>query len=307
MSEAVYPVQELQYGIRAAFINMPHFRTTSARLMIHAGSMHEEPNTEGAAHFLEHITFQGTEEFPTETELNDYKSENEIFGNAMTTRTQTTYMADGYDIESVARVLTQVAFHPLLEEQDLERERLPIIEEIRPRHHTPYYLPNTEHDKVRRGDNYARSVAGSIESVSALTHENLTAFYRRHYKLGNAVLVVCSNESPEFQHRRFESFLPDAPRKAQWPRMLSTPSFNANGLRASLQQVQMPAGAPTDLSIEFAFPETETPEGGIALSIVAGAMDRLVHQKLRTELGIAYGAQAGANGYANLSFGAEEK
>ena len=184
-------VEELENGLRAAFINMPHFRTHSARLMVNAGSLHETPDAHGAAHFLEHVTFQGTEAMPDAQDVHDFAEEKGLTQNAFTGKTTTLYVADGYELESVGHFVSQLAFRPLLLSDALESERKPIADELRRSLANPSHYADIAHAKATRGEVFARTILGTEKDIEQMSAEALRTYHQRHYRLGNAVLVIC--------------------------------------------------------------------------------------------------------------------
>lgn len=65
-------LERLSCGMDAAFVRQPHYRTHAARLVINSGSVHESEGQEGAAHFFEHMAFQGTNDLPTEPDIHGF-------------------------------------------------------------------------------------------------------------------------------------------------------------------------------------------------------------------------------------------
>lgn len=306
MSENVIKVEELEGGLRATFVNMPHFRTTSARLTINSGSLHENEATSGAAHFLEHVTFQGTEMFPTEQIRDQYSEENGLGSNASTSQTITSYITDGYDLESVASHVVQVPLFPLLNSETLERERKPILDEMRGRSSTPYFLPNIEHARALRGDRYARPVIGTPDDVHNMTHEHLTEYYERNYRLGNAALVICSSEPINLQREYAQRLLAGVQDDGgNQPTRIDLPDFNPQNLDSSLQQVDMPMHAQTSINLNYGLPELKTDDEVSTHNVIATALGRLANRRLRSDLALCYSASAGINALSNVHFGNE--
>ncbi len=307
MSEHRIQVEEFDNGLRAAFVNMPHFRTTSARLTINSGSLHESPDTAGAAHFLEHINFQGTKDLPTDVHVHRYVENNGLSRNACTSKTDTSYTVDGYDLETVGHLVTQLALFPLLEREALEKERKPIADELRGRASNPAFYADVEHSRALRGDEYAKPVIGTAEDIEKMTHENLTAYYARNYRLGNAVLVMCSGEPVEKQREYMLSLLDtvadDSPTE---PTAVKLSGFNPDNLHASLQSVDLPPEAQTSVVINYGLPEVRNLHERYVYSFLGVALSKAAHRRLRGELALCYHAQAGAYRLDNLHFGADD-
>lgn len=299
-------VDTLDNGLRVAFVNMPHFRTTSARLIINSGSLHEDQSTAGAAHYLEHITFQGTEDMPTEDKVHEFTEANGLRLNAFTAQTNIRYIIDGYDVRSVGHLLTQLVFHPILGPDTLENERNPIVDELRGYASDPKFYANMAHGRAIRGELYARPVGGSIEDVLKMTSENLTAYHKRNYRLGNAVLVMCSSEPPATQADITESLLSRVADKGlPETTRLSLPDFNPAGQRSSLQLVDLPLEAQSLVGVNYGLPPVDNLPERYTYNLLGSALSRAVHRRLRGELALCYGAQGGTYWLDDLHFGAE--
>lgn len=303
--ERYVKVHELAGGLRAAFVQLPHFRTTSARLTINSGSLHELDGTQGAAHFLEHLTFQGTEELPSEVAIEHFQEENDVLINASTNRTHTTYSADGYELEPTLDLLTQVALFPTLDAGTIENERAPIIEEIRSKAASPYYSIEFTHSRAIHGERYAKPGIGSVEDVRKLSTENLIEFYDRNYRLRNAELVVCSKEPPEKQLEYVESLLANRTEHGKdKPTAINLQDFNPDGISSSLQLIEQIPDAQTDIAIYYGLPEVFTLEEWQPYGALASILSTLVSKRLRTELKLSYGGGANTQSTVNFNFGA---
>ena len=110
-------------------------------LMVNAGSFNEAENQRGAAHFLEHLMFNGSENFPPGSLINYFQSIGMDFGgdtNAFTTYDRTVYnivlpKGGSEDLESGLLVLSDYAGRALLLEEEIEKERGVILAEKRSR------------------------------------------------------------------------------------------------------------------------------------------------------------------------------
>lgn len=304
MSLECIKVEQLDSGLRAAFVSLPHFRTHSAILTVGSGSVHETPDAYGAAHFLEHITFQGTEAMPDETDVHRYSEDKGLKPNAFTNKMYTSYIADGYELEPAGFFVSQVALRPALTTEALERERMPIVDELRGYASSPYYYTGLAHARATRGELYARPIGGSIEDVQKMTHEALTSFHQRHYRLGNAVIVLCSPEPVEKQREFAETLLEGFSEDGEdQPTFVEFDDFNPDNLTASLQRVDLPPSAQSSVSISYGMPETTSPREQLSYHLVSMILSKVAHNRLRRELALCYGANAEVNRLSDSNFG----
>lgn len=304
MSVESIKVEQLESGLRAAFVNLPHFRTHSARLTVGAGSVHETPDAYGAAHFLEHVTFQGTEAMPDEADVHRYAEEKGLAQNAFTNRMFTTYVADGYELESVGFFVSQLALRPALTTEALEGERKPIVDELRGYASNPYFHIDLAHAKATRGELYARPIGGTIEDVQRMTPEALRSFHERHYRLGNAVLVLCSSEPVERQREFAETLMAGYNVQGEdQPAFVEFEDFNPDNLTVSLQRVDLPPTAQSSVSISYGVPETSSPREQLSYNLVSMILSKVAHNRLRRELALCYGANASIARLSDSNFG----
>lgn len=307
MSVESIQVEQLESGLRAAFVNLPHFRTHSARLTVGAGSVHETPDAYGAAHFLEHVTFQGTEAMPDEADVHRYSEEKGLAQNAFTNQMFTTYIADGYDLESVGFFVSQLGLRPALTTEALEGERKPIVDELRGYASSPYFNVGIAHARATRGELYSRPIGGTIDDVQRMTPEALRSFHQRHYRLGNAVLVLCSPEPVERQREFAETLMAGYKEDGEdQPVFVELGDFNPNNLAASLQRVDLPLSAQSSVSISYGMPETTSPREQLSYNLVSMILSKVAHNRLRRELALCYGANAGITRLSDSNFGRDK-
>ena len=173
------------------------------RLVVNAGSLHEEDHERGLAHFVEHMAFRGTENFP-ETELVDYlQSLGMRFGpdvNAYVTFNRTVYRIE-VPVETAAdgtRVIPQTALSIIddwsraitFDPAAMETERLVVIEEYRGAKGAWERIRQRWLPVLFRGSRFAqRMPLGQLEVIETATVEDLKNFYRAWYRADNMALI----------------------------------------------------------------------------------------------------------------------
>jgi zinc protease len=168
-------------------------------LWVQVGSADEEEGLYGAAHLLEHMLFKGAGSLG----VGDITAQIEAIGgdlNAFTSVEETVFHATvpaGHELLAL-RLLSEMVLRPALDPDELAREKLVVIEEIRGSTDDPTQVLG---DVLRRrvyGDHpYARPVLGSEESVAAITPERLRAFHSRWYIPQNTVVAVVGPVDPK--------------------------------------------------------------------------------------------------------------
>ncbi|WP_298651382.1 M16 family metallopeptidase [uncultured Proteiniphilum sp.] len=167
------------------------------------GSMQEEDNQAGLAHFLEHMAFNGTTNFPGKSMLN-YLQDNGIkFGtniNAYTSFDETVYFMTNIPttnknlVDSALLVLHDWSNAIALEEEELENERGVIREEWRTRGGAQQRLWDQLLPKMYPGSKYAnRMPIGSIDVINNFKPEEIRTYYHKWYRPDLQGIIVVGN------------------------------------------------------------------------------------------------------------------
>ena len=183
------------------------------------GSMQEEDNQAGLAHFLEHMAFNGTTNFPGKSMLN-YLQDNGIkFGtniNAYTSFDETVYYISNIPttnknlVDSALLVLHDWSNAIALEEEELENERGVIREEWRTRGGAQQRLWDQLLPKMYPDSKYAnRMPIGSIDVINNFKPEEIRAYYHRWYRPDlQGIIVVGDIDVDEMEQKIKELFSP---------------------------------------------------------------------------------------------------
>jgi zinc protease len=161
------------------------------RLVVNAGSILENDDQQGLAHFMEHMNFNGTRTFP-KNELIDFLQKTGVrFGadiNAYTGFDETVYMLqlpteDSTLVEKGYQVLEDWAHYAVLDNKEIDKERGIITEEWRLGLGAQDRMMKKFFPIIFKGSKYAdRTPIGKIEVIENFKHETLKDFYRDWYR-----------------------------------------------------------------------------------------------------------------------------
>ena len=176
------------------------------------GSMQEEDAQAGLAHFLEHMAFNGTTNFPGKTML-DYLENNGIkFGaniNAYTSFDETVYYLSNVPttnqqlLDSCLLVLHDWSCSILLEEEELDKERGVIREEWRTRGGAQQRLMEKLLPELFRGSKYAKRMPiGSIDVINNFKPEEIRAYYRKWYRPDLQGIIIVGDVDVEATEKK---------------------------------------------------------------------------------------------------------
>jgi predicted Zn-dependent peptidase len=195
-----YASTTLPNGLRVLTAPMPSTRSVSVSVYLGAGSRYEKPHEAGLSHMAEHLVFKGSERYPTSLEISQIVDSVGGSLNAATDRELTVYYGKVArpHFELVVDVLADMLRHPLLAPTEMERERGVILEELAAVADSPPQLADVLIDRTLWPDQaLGRDVAGTPETVSALTREMVRDYIARQYVANNAVVSVAGNVTQE--------------------------------------------------------------------------------------------------------------
>lgn len=191
-----YSKTTLDNGLRVLTCAMPHTYSVGVGFYISIGSRYEQPATAGAAHFIEHMLFKGTERRPApEAIAQEIEGHGGLF-NASTGQEMTVLWAKMQQahLPLALDVLADMLRNSLLAVDEVEKERRVILEEISSSQDIPEELVNLAlHELTWPGHALGWDVAGTPESVRGLSRDGLIQFLQQHYGPRNTVISVAGD------------------------------------------------------------------------------------------------------------------
>ncbi|RTZ72242.1 MAG: peptidase M16, partial [Gammaproteobacteria bacterium] len=120
-----YEYLELPNRMRVLLVSDPEADKAAAALTVGVGSTSDPPGRDGLAHFLEHMLFMGTEQYPDVDDYSDFIKKNGGMDNAFTAGGQTTYYFDikPEALEPALDRFAQFFIAPLMDARYVEREK----------------------------------------------------------------------------------------------------------------------------------------------------------------------------------------
>ncbi len=186
-------------GAKLVTSRMPERLSASLVLMFGSGSRMEDERLAGVSHFIEHLNFKGTERRPTPKEIADAIEGVGGFINASTDKELTAYWArvPAEHMELGMDVLFDIVSSSKLASADVERERMVILEELKMYQDQPQdYVQNLFEELIWPGHPLGRDIAGTVESVSRLTRDEILEYANVHYRLPNLVIGAAGAVDP---------------------------------------------------------------------------------------------------------------
>ncbi len=189
----MYQKTTLDNGLRLITATMPHTRSVSICIFIGVGSRYETEPQAGISHFIEHLCFKGTLKRTTAREISEAIEGVGGILNGGTDKELTLYWCKvaQHHFHLALDVLADMLLHSKFDPADIERERQVIIEEINMGKDSPSQLVNMLIDELLWPDHpLGRDVAGSKESVAAITRDMMLDYLAHQYLPSNTVVGI---------------------------------------------------------------------------------------------------------------------
>jgi predicted Zn-dependent peptidase len=286
-SDADVRVTTLDNGLRVLTERVPGVRSAAAGVWVIQGGAHEPAEIMGASHMLEHMVFKGTRSRSAKEIALSLES---LGGSldAYTSREHTSYQARVLDrhLPVALDVLSDLALHPLLRDQDLALERDVVLEEIGTVEDTPDDLVFDLHARELWGTHpYGHPILGTRETVSELSADDLRRVHASSYRARNMVVAAAGNLDHDAVLRevvnRFGALEPGRPAS-----LVATPSQAGAGDRHEARESSQSHIVFGTAGLHRADPRR------YALVVLSqafgGGMSSRLFQRIREELALAY-------------------
>ena len=190
-------------------------------LATNVGAIQETPDQDGLAHFLEHMCFNGTKNFPGKTLLNWLESIGAQFGaniNASTGVEQTQYMLNNIPLvrESVVDtcllIMHDYSHFVSCDPEEIDAERGVILEERRTRRNASWRIREKSYPYYFGDSKYATtSIIGSQENLQTFKPQSLLDFYHTWYRPDLQALIVVGDVDVDQVEAKIKTIFADIP------------------------------------------------------------------------------------------------
>jgi predicted Zn-dependent peptidase len=296
--------QKLSNGLRLLLVPMRESASVTVAVFVRAGSSYETAHNNGVSHFLEHMCFKGTDKYPRAIDISSALESIGAEHNAMTDRDFTGYYAKTASryFERALDVVSELYLHPHIDEQEMQKEKGVIIEEIHMYEDNPRYKVSETLEHGLYGNQPAGwGIAGTEAHIARMNRDMFTSYRDTRYVPGNTVIVVAGAFDPRLVRReikkRFETMHGHAKtdsashiqQRVSGGKILITPK--------PLDQTHLALGFYAQpLASEKRF------EISMLAKILGGSMSSRLFQHVREELGAAYYVGASNNVYATHGY-----
>lgn len=288
----------LPSGLRVVTEHMPASATFSVGFYVGVGSRHESGARHGASHFLEHVLFKGTKRRSAE----EISSAIESVGgdiNAYTTKEYTCFYARvlDTDAELAVDVLTDMLTASRVLTREVDAERAVILDEIAMHADDPGETVQELVTEQLFGDTgLGRPVIGSVESITALTRDQIVRHWRQHYRPSAMVVAAAGNVDHDRLVEQLQAFeaLPGGPAPRPTPPSVVVASGGVLSVVRPFEQSTVALALPSP----GVFDDRRYPLGLLSV-VLGGGMSSRLFVEIRERRGLTYGIDADELAYSD--------
>ncbi len=275
-------------GLRLVAKQMDSVYTVSLGVFVDVGCVKEDEKNNGFSHLIEHLLFKGTKK-RTSLQISETIDDIGANINAYTSKDNTCfYTKSAYtDIEKCIDVLSDMYFNATFPEDEFEREKSVVLEEIKMCEDTPDDLSQ---DLVSKAlfdkQTLGQTILGNPNNIKYSDRHSISKFKNKFYTPANTVISVCGKFEFDKLEKLIERYF-DSNFKGGYSNTPEEPSIEYSDLFLHLfkpiEQAHLQfawGGFPFDSSKRFA--------NNMFASILGGGMSSRLNQAIRERNGLAY-------------------
>lgn len=188
----MHQIKTLKNGLTLIYISMPHLDSVTTLVAVGAGSRYETKAVNGISHFLEHMFFKGSRKYPSAEKIANLVDGIGAINNAATDKEITFYWIKSASkhIELSSDILSSMLKESLLAEEEIEREKGVIVEELRMYRDNPTRYVWELYERLQFGDQpLGWDIGGEEKIINSLNREDFIKYLASLYSPKNMALV----------------------------------------------------------------------------------------------------------------------
>lgn len=208
----MHKLKRLEDGLRVATLPMEYMESVAIGIWIRAGGRFEELRNNGISHLLEHLLFKGTKNRDMMTIKQEIEGRGGSF-NGFTSEEHTCYLVKvlSKDAELGLDILSDMVLNPKLDKEEMQKEKDVIVEEINMYKDIPsHYVHEILAEMMWPGQPLGFPLAGTAESVRAITRDDLLKYKEAYYNPKNMLVVATGKVEEEVLARLSQKYFRQA-------------------------------------------------------------------------------------------------
>jgi predicted Zn-dependent peptidase len=207
----------LKNGLTLITIPLPHLDSITTLVAVGAGSRYEVKANSGISHFLEHMFFKGSKKYPSTEVISSLIDGIGAVNNAATSEEFTYYWVKSASkhVELASDILSSMLKETLMDQEEIDREKGVIAEEIRMYKDSPGRLIWDLYKNLQFGDQpLGWDIAGNEKVINSLVREDFIKYMESLYSPKNMALVFAGNV-PKNINEIAEKYFSDLPKNSE--------------------------------------------------------------------------------------------
>ncbi|MBF6600995.1 MAG: insulinase family protein [Dehalococcoidia bacterium] len=296
-----WQISTLGNGMRVVTTPVPTAQSVSVNIFFGVGSRQESPRTNGVSHFIEHMLFKGTERRPDAVQIAEAIEGAGGVLNAYTSKELTCYWNQvPFDrLPLAVDVIADMCRHSLIDPAEVARERAVVQQELRRTFDQPGAWASELLGRATFGDQpMGWPIGGTIETVEALTADDMRGHMQTWYTPADTVLSVTGNTTHDAVVRLAEQHFADVPARAR-----PTVAAAAEALDGARVVVETREIAQCHLGIAlYALPRMHPDRFALTVlnTILGRGMSSRLFKEVRERRGLAYSVGSGTSRYNDV-------
>ncbi|MEX2426312.1 MAG: pitrilysin family protein [Thermomicrobiaceae bacterium] len=295
---------QLANGVRIVTSRMDHVRSASLIITFAAGARHEVDEHAGVSHFLEHMVFKGTSKRPDPITIT--RDIEEVGGilNAGTSRENTNYWVKvpSVHLESSFDVLADMLLNSTFRQEEMDKERWVIFEEIHGIYDTPDdYIHDMIDDLVWDGNEVGRPIIGTEATIEAMSRENVINYMQGNYLPNRLVISAAGHVDHEHVVRLAERTfgqMPAGPPPSFKPCTVTQNAAKLQVLNRTTEEAHICLGLPA-----ISYKDERRQVQDTIDAVLSSGMSSRLFEEIRERRGLAYAVFSYFRGYQDVGQG----
>lgn len=278
--------KQFENGLRLVVNRMDSLMSVTMGILVHTGASQESDSEDGISHFIEHMMFKGTKK-RTAFQISDEMDRIGAQMNAFTAKDITCYYVKsttGHATEAF-EILADLFLESTFPEDELEREKGVVIEEINMNEDTPDDLCLDLLATAYFGERgYGRNILGPRENVAGFTVADINSYIDKHYSPQNIVVSMAGNIDVKAAETMVAKYFASHNKRCCDRKPVKI-ELKAQSLvrKKDIEQVHIGIAYPSVKRYDKLFDATQ-----IMNAVFGGGMSSRLFQTVREKLGLAY-------------------
>lgn len=290
-------------GARVILAPQADTRAVTVLVMYPVGSRYEPEKLSGVSHYIEHLMFKGTKRRPTTLTLTREIDRLGAEYNAFTSKEYTGYYIkiDSEYADTAMDILSDMLGNSLFDPKEMEREKGPIIEELRMYRDNPIMNIENVFEELLYSGPLGRDIGGTPEHVRSFRRDEVLSYRNAFYAASNMTIVVAGRIGGNARERIASYF--GAPGGRRKPVKRFAPGRFGSAKKQDRLSVQEKIADQAQVMLGFpGFPyaAAENPAVSVMNTILGGSMSSRLFIQIRERRGLAYSISSGDEHFRDL-------